>query len=58
VEWRYSSTPRPLYFLEKSPWFPWDLRIDRLQSLSGRSSEEKKILSLLLPGMEHRSSSP
>jgi hypothetical protein len=41
MEWVVSSTPRPLYPQEKSPWYPLGRRLGGSQSLSGRGGEEK-----------------
>jgi hypothetical protein len=41
---------------EKNPWYPFDRRLDGLQSRSGRCEEEKNLVSL--PGIELRPSSP
>jgi hypothetical protein len=46
--WVVSFTPRPLYHQGKSPCYPLDRRLDRPQSRSGHSGEEKN--SQPLPG--------
>jgi hypothetical protein len=33
--------PQTLYFWGKSPWYPLDKRLDRLQNQSGYGVEEK-----------------
>jgi hypothetical protein len=45
-----SFTPRPLYSLGKSPWYPLDKRLGGPQSRSGRGDEKKN--SQLPPGIE------
>jgi hypothetical protein len=52
TRWRgvVSSTTRPLYSQEKSPWYPLDRRMGGSQSRSGRGGEEKN--SYPLPGLE------
>jgi hypothetical protein len=41
-EWRYSSTPRPLYPQVKSLLYPFDRRLGGSHSRSGHSVGEKK----------------
>jgi hypothetical protein len=53
-----SFTPRPLYPLGKELRYSLDRRLGGTQSRSGRGGEEKKIPSLLLTGIEPRSSIP
>jgi hypothetical protein len=48
--WVVSFTPRPLYPLGKSPWYPLDRRLGGPQSRSGRGGEEKN--SQPPPGIE------
>jgi hypothetical protein len=47
-----SFTPRPLYLLGKSLWYPLDRRLGGPQSWSGRGSEEKN--SQPPQGIDHR----
>jgi hypothetical protein len=35
-----SFTPRPLYSQGKSPWYPFDRRLDGPQSRSGRDDDD------------------
>jgi hypothetical protein len=48
--WVVSFTPRPLYYMGKSPWYLLDRRLGGPQSRYGRGCEEKK--SQLLSGDE------
>jgi hypothetical protein len=52
--WVVSFTPRPLYSMGKSHWYPQDRRLGGPQSRSERGVEEKH--SQPSPGIEHRSS--
>jgi len=55
--WVVSFTLRPLY-LQEHPRYPSDGRLVKPQSRCGRGSEEKKISTLPLPGIEPGSFSP
>jgi hypothetical protein len=57
-KWVVSCTPGPLYSPGKGRLYPLDKRLSGTQSRSGRGAEEKKIISLPLPGIEPRSSIP